>query len=69
MKRWRDEEGIGSLSCDRTAPWDIWVHYSAIDREGYRSLDEGQQVDVEYERRDQGTFRFVATRVRPVEAG
>jgi cold shock protein len=41
---------------------DVLVHYSAIDRSGYRGLSEGQRVEFESE---QGAKGPQATRVRP----
>lgn len=33
---------------------DIFVHHSAIDMDGYRSLEEGQLVEYEVHRTDKG---------------
>jgi len=33
---------------------DIFIHFSAIEEEGYRSLDEGQPVSYEIEQTDKG---------------
>ena len=33
---------------------DVFVHYSALQSEGYRSLDEGQQVEFSIERGPKG---------------
>jgi CspA family cold shock protein len=67
-KYWRDEKGHGVISSDATAPWDIWCHFSHIvDMPGVRSLEPGQRVEVEYIRMDQESFRFIATRVRPLD--
>lgn len=33
---------------------DVFVHYSALQSEGYRSLDEGQQVEFTIERGAKG---------------
>jgi len=43
---------------------DAWVHFSAIEMDGHRSLDPGDQVEFDYEAAHQDSFRFVATRVR-----
>jgi|SRR5213595_1491488 len=68
VKYWRDEKGHGVISCDATAPWDIWCHFSHIvDMAGFRSLQPGERVDVEYVRMDQESFRFIATRVRRLD--
>lgn len=34
---------------------DVFVHYSAIKAEGYRTLTEGQSVDYEYEQGPKGS--------------
>ena len=64
VKWFLEEKGHGCIEADATAPWDIWVHFSAIEGDGYRKLEAGQQVDIEYERRNQDSFRYRATRVR-----
>lgn len=42
---------------------DIFVHYSAIQSDGYRSLDEGDKVDYESE---QGPKGIQATKVSKI---
>ena len=42
---------------------DIFVHYSAIKGDGFRSLDEGQRVQFEIENGDKGP---AAANVEPV---
>ena len=69
VKYWRDEKGDGVITSDATAPWEIWCHFSHIvEMEGFRRLEPGQLVDVEYIRMDRESFRFVAIRVRQVDA-
>ena len=43
MKFFNSEKGFGFIS--REQGEDIFVHYSNIQCSGYRSLDEGQQVE------------------------
>jgi CspA family cold shock protein len=64
VKFWRDEKGYGAIASDATAPWDIWCHFSHIDMPGFRLLEVGERVDVEYIRTDQESFRYRALRVR-----
>lgn len=64
VKWYRNEKGYGCIESEKTAPWDIWVHFSAIEGEGFRTLESGQRVDVEYERANQDSFRYRATVVR-----
>jgi CspA family cold shock protein len=43
---------------------DAWVHFSAIEMDGYRFLEAGDQVEFGYEAAQQDSFRFAATWVR-----
>jgi CspA family cold shock protein len=52
-------KGYGFIS--REAGDDVFVHHSAIEEEGFRSLDEGQQVEFNVE---QGPKGLQATHVR-----
>jgi CspA family cold shock protein len=45
VKWFNAEKGFGFIAVD--GGQDVFVHYSAIQAEGYRSLDEGQRVEFE----------------------
>jgi cold shock protein len=65
VKFFRPEKGWGAItSADLPDGCDAFVHYSAIDGEGFRYLDEGDRVSFDYERAQQDSFRFRATCVR-----
>ncbi|MBA8826247.1 CspA family cold shock protein [Saccharopolyspora lacisalsi] len=46
VKWFNAEKGFGFIAPDEGGP-DVFVHYSAIDASGFRSLDEDQQVTYE----------------------
>ena len=45
VKWFNAEKGYGFIAVD--GGQDVFVHYSAIQSDGYRSLDEGQRVEFE----------------------
>jgi CspA family cold shock protein len=46
VKWFNGEKGFGFISQDGGGP-DVFVHYSEIEGNGYKSLDEGQRVEFE----------------------
>ena len=46
VKWFNSEKGFGFISVDGGGP-DVFVHFSAIQGDGYRSLDENQRVEFE----------------------
>src|SRR5512132_2280770 len=46
VKWFNAEKGFGFIEQDGGGP-DVFVHYSAIESNGYRSLDEAQRVEFE----------------------
>ena len=61
VKWFNAEKGFGFIAVD--GGQDVFVHYSAILSDGYRSLDEGQRVEFEV---TQGQKGPQADQVRPI---
>ena len=53
VKWFRDDKGFGFITPDEGSQ-DLFVHYSAIGGQGYRSLSEGAKVSYEEEAGDKG---------------
>ena len=62
VKWFNAEKGFGFIAQDGGGP-DVFVHYSAIQSQGYRSLDEQRRVEFEITQGDKGPQ---ATNVVPV---
>ena len=60
VKWFNNEKGFGFISND-DGSGDVFVHFSAIQAEGFRTLAEGQKVtyDTEPDPKDPGKFRAV----------
>ncbi len=52
VKWFNDSKGYGFIS--REGASDVFVHYSAIQSDGFRSLKEGQQVEFSVEQGNKG---------------
>ncbi len=55
VKFFNAEKGWGFIALDGGQP-DVFVHYSYIQSEGYRTLEEGQQVEFELVEGPKGPF-------------
>lgn len=65
VKFFKPEKGWGAITSPGLPEgFDAWVHFSAIDRDGFRALAAGDQVEFDYEEAQQDSFRFRGTRVR-----
>ncbi|HWK91204.1 cold-shock protein [Luteimicrobium sp. NPDC057192] len=62
VKWFNAEKGFGFITPEAGGQ-DVFVHYSAIQSDGYRSLEEGQQVEFEV---GQGQKGPQAEQVRPL---
>ncbi|MEH6351365.1 cold-shock protein [Pseudomonas sp. 3JA] len=61
VKWFNDAKGYGFISCGKGGE-ELFVHYSAIAGEGYKTLKERQSVSFEIE---QGSKGMQATKVTP----
>ncbi|MCP4423143.1 MAG: cold-shock protein [Chloroflexi bacterium] len=52
IKWFSDKKGFGFISRDNGG--DVFVHFSAIEAKGYRSLEEGQRVEFKVEEGPKG---------------
>lgn len=60
VKWFNNEKGFGFIS--QTSGPDVFVHHTAIQGQGYRSLEEGQQVEFDVQ---EGPKGLQAANVRP----
>lgn len=54
VKWFNDKKGFGFI-LDPTTGEDVFVHYSVINAEGYRSLKEGEEVEYELVKDQKGS--------------
>ncbi|HEX6595486.1 MAG TPA: cold-shock protein [Acidimicrobiales bacterium] len=62
VKWFNAEKGFGFIA-QPDGGGDVFVHHSAIEMGGYRTLEEGQQVQFEVQ---QGPKGLMATNVKPL---
>lgn len=61
VKFFNAEKGFGFI--EREGQEDVFVHFSAIQSDGYKSLEDGQAVEFEVEEGDRG---LQAANVKPL---
>jgi CspA family cold shock protein len=65
VKFFKEDKGWGAISSPELPDGaDAWVHFSAIEMGGFRSLEAGDRVEFDVEEARQDSFRFRVTRVR-----
>lgn len=52
VKWFNADKGFGFITCSDNK--DVFVHFSSIQTDGFKSLDEGQKVSYEVEQGDRG---------------
>ncbi len=62
VREWHDDEGWGVLDSPET-PGGCWAHFSAIEATGFRSLNAGETVRIEWSQAEQDGYAFLAERV------
>ncbi len=67
VKWFNDAKGYGFLVTDDRPETDIFVHFSVISGEGYRSLFEGQRVEFAVDHGPRGLYATQVVRP-PVDA-
>jgi len=63
VKWFNDAKGYGFISRDDGK--DVFVHYSSISGEGFRTLNQGQQVEYEEVQGPKGLFASKVLKVGP----
>jgi CspA family cold shock protein len=65
VKFFKADKGWGGIESDQT-PADVWVHFSHIEGDGYKTLTTGEAVEFRWEPAFQDSWRCTATWVRRV---
>ena len=71
VRFWLEDEGWGVVDSSET-PGGCFVHFSFVEMDGYRSLADGQTVELEWERPPFGDYEgyaYFAQRVVPGGSG
>lgn len=54
VKWFNADKGFGFINCSECENEDIFVHYTQIMEEGFRNLDEGQEVEFDLAKTERG---------------
>lgn len=66
VKWFNAEKGFGFIANDEGGD-DVFVHFSAIQSDGYRTLDEGQKVTFDIEEDPKNPSKLRAANVQKVD--
>jgi len=61
VKWFNNAKGYGFITPDEGA--DVFVHYSAVQADGYRTLEAGQRVEFTIEQSEKGPQASAVTRI------
>ena len=64
VKWFNNTKGYGFISPVEDITEDIFIHYSNIEKQGYKTLDEGQLVEFDLVKTDKG---YQAQNIKPIE--
>jgi CspA family cold shock protein len=67
VKWFNDQKGFGFIASDIEAK-DVFVHHSVIEGEGFRTLQDGESVEYEFEDGPKGMKATKVKRTTPVPA-
>jgi CspA family cold shock protein len=64
---WNDASGSGALADSEETPGGVFIHFSVIEMEGFKTLRPGQRVEALVSEGGQDGYPYGASIVRPVE--
>ena len=65
VKWFSNQKGYGFITPEGESAKDVFVHYSDVQGEGFKTLDEGETVEFELTKGDKGEKAVNVVRSRP----